>query len=537
MNGPFAFPIRVRIKSYERPKHLSNLLLDLWRQSAALGCELDLMVFDDGSSAPMTLPKDICGDAGWGWHDHDRFGKKGAWQLHNHMYATLRRAGPEDIIYFFDDDMRLCERFFGRTIERWRHLRAKDKATLHLMVDGSRDGRTCWTGVRPKRVDTHIRRIQWVDGSFMCQRRMLEALAFRVNPIDESRWERHPERSSGVGQQLSHRLHDAGLGMYQTERSHLVHASASSHYNPKERRKTPLRTERFIDGLAAQQRLERADEIECSVASIPSRVKTLKQVVECLYPQVDVLRVYLNGYESVPDFLDRERCVVARSQEHGDIGDIGKFFWSEEASGYQLTVDDDIHYPANYVDRMIKAVDRHRRCAVVGVHAITFASKEPPSSYYKGRRVRHFSLALNRDEACHLVGTGTMAYHASTLALTRADFPVPNMADLWVGRQTQRQRVPVIAVPRARNWLRCLPTTSSIFDAATGDDSEQTAIVVEQWPWRMYKMNDVAPRHHRLCEERDRDPRSCQCQTWRREQREHGIRRLINGLKQQRRRQ
>ncbi|MDP3908840.1 MAG: glycosyltransferase family A protein, partial [Gemmatimonadales bacterium] len=63
------------------------------------------------------------------------------------------------------------------------------------------------------------------------------------------------------------------------------------------------------------------------MATIPGRVDILPGVVASLVDQVDMLCVYLNGPDDVPECLQRPDVVVVRSQEHGDRGDAGKFWW------------------------------------------------------------------------------------------------------------------------------------------------------------------------------------------------------------------
>lgn len=539
--GPFAMPIHVRIKSYNRPKHLSNLLMDLHRQSNKLDVRLELRVFDDASGTPMAEPRAIVNEAGWRWYCVDQnFGKEGAWAFHNAMYESLLGVTDDAFIYFFDDDMRLCESFFGKSLSMWARIHAEDKTTLHLMVDDSRQHTSCWTGVHPKRVCPDILRTQWVDGSFLCQRSMLEAIDFALDEIGSRRWKKDPDRSTGVGQQLSHRLHAGKRGMYQTYQSLLVHASAESHYNPAARQSNPLKTVRFVDGKAAAQRLMRAEEIECSMATFPGRASTLKQVVDLVYDQVDVLRIYLNGYTEVPEYL----CGRARLQpvlagdEDGDLGDRGKFYWCDEATGYQLTIDDDIHYPANYADRIIAAIERYGRRALVGVHAITFRDLDVDdvASYYRSRNVTHFSLKLDRDQAVHMVGTGTSGYHADALAFRFQDFPEPNMADIWVARQAQLQSVPVVGIARRANWLRPLPTDGSIFDDAVKNDGVQTQAVKELWPWHLNKTSQQVGHHHERCDG-DGAPGACRCRLWRKTgvAYSRSVRRYVNGMRQHRR--
>lgn len=536
--------IRIRIKAYNRPRQLCNLLADIAEQMRGVDVAFDIIVFDDHSDLDLGEAREMATVMGASWHRAaENYGKQRAWCWTNEIFKSLRPMRDGDIAIFLDDDMRLCDRFFGRVLRLWSRIKDKRKATLHLMVDEQRDDASCWTGFKPKKLDHRIRRTQWVDGSYVCDRRALEAIHYALEPIDPKRWKRHPNRSTGVGQQLSHRLHRLDMHMYQVYESLLVHVADESFYNPTERRKNPLRTVRFVDGAQKHRRLMRTEPIETSLASIPPRRKQLRRVAELLRPQVDVLRVYLNGYERVPQFLERDRIVAVKSQDtaEGDLGDAGKFYWCERAAGYQLICDDDIHYPDDYADRMVAALERYHLRAVVGVHAVTFKDVEAAEvrSYYKARNTRHFSLAQKRDEVVHLLGTGTLAYHPSTLQVRLSDFTERNMADIFVGLLAQAQEVPMVSVERRIKWLQVIPSQDkSIYERATAKprgDEVQTRIVRAAWPWQLHPTR-VRPRHHERCHAKG-DPKKCRCRHWDRAARRQAdmgptrIRRYVKGMK------
>ena len=111
--------------------------------------------------------------------------------------------------------------------------------------------------------------------------------------------------------------------------------------------------------------------VHATVASVPGRQAQLAAVVAAIAPQVDVLHVYLNGYDAVPDFLQGNPAVrVARSQDWGDVRDNGKFYFLNEAGSYYVTLDDDLAYPADYVRTLLLAIEKYGRQAVVGVHGV-----------------------------------------------------------------------------------------------------------------------------------------------------------------------
>lgn len=481
--------VHVTVVAFNRPTHLANLLGDLGREcNSNQPGHHSLAIYDDCSSSDMSVPRQLAErlNGAW-WRAPSNYGKKGFWRLWCKVLADCREQPADTVFVFLPDDVRLCEGFRARALGAWNELLAPDRAALNLLADTSRDACANWTAVTPVRVSARIWRTQWVDGLFLCQHRALARVGYRIAEQLESRWLREPHASSGVWQWFSQRLHAQGLGMYRVHESLAVHVVGPSMMNPRVRRAEPLVATRFADGEASHARLLAAEPVEASLATIPSRAAQLKLVVDSLVPQVTVLRVYLNAYPKVPAFLSplitAGQVVVARSQDHGDRGDAGKFHWCEQGRGYQLTCDDDLVYPPGYVAHMVRGVERYGRRAVVGLHGIVL---EQPlkTSYYRSRALLHWRHYQKADRVVHLLGTGVMAYYASALSLTRSVFEVPNMADIWVGLTCQQQGVPAVALSHPAKWLRYLQNTDTIYDRTHLNDGPQTA-VVRRISWRL----------------------------------------------------
>lgn len=471
----------VFIRSYQRPEMLMDLLMELEREKATC-----VHVFDDHSTKNMSAPGAMVRRIdGWVWHRlRKNHGKKYAWLLWNQMFQEARRmtaAKVADRFVFLDDDMRICRKFFELIDEHWSAIKDPRTASLMLMVD-SREAKKCWTNVSPQRMGV-VSRTQWVDGAFVLSSLALAELEWRLREVPASRWGRDREISTGVGEQLSRRLYETKFGMYRVQDSLVDHMGHASIMNPKERRRNPLRARRFVDG---KLHVHAVDTVQASLATIPQRCGALAKVVKVLLPQVDTLRVYLNGYKGVPDFLNDPKIIVARSRHYGDLGDAGKFFWSDESEGYQLICDDDIWYPRNYANRMVAAIDQFQRKAVFGVHGVTFHNQL--TRYYRSRSVCHFNNKVDEHRVVHLVGTGTLAYHASTIKVSKDDFKLPNMADVFFGLLCQQQKVPVYVVKRSKGWLKPYQVKgSTIYSKHNRSDHEQTKLVRSVWPWKLWR--------------------------------------------------
>ncbi len=246
---------------------------------------------------------------------------------------------------------------------------------------------------------------------------------------------------------------------------------------PLLRRRFPAPDSLLIDAKPAEEY------VTASVASFAAREDSLKQAVASILPQIDRLNVYLNNYDAVPEFLRHPKITVARSQEHGDLRDNGKFFFLRNvAAGYHFTIDDDIIYPPNYVQHLILKILQYRKQAMVGIHGVTFA--DPIERFYKDRKVLVFWEGLDVDWVVNLLGSGTVAYHTSTVELDFKDFKVPGMGDLWLAVATKRQKVPMIAVARAPDWLMPIQNNDpGLYEEFLERDGIQTDVARLEAPW------------------------------------------------------
>jgi len=251
----------------------------------------------------------------------------------------------------------------------------------------------------------------------------------------------------------------------------------------------------FRQTRAGIPRNQKSPDLLCtaSMASIPGREDLLRQAVQSLLPQVDHLNVYLNEYPEVPTFLQgHPQITVARSQDHGNRGDAGKFFWSAGIEGYHFTCDDDIVYPPDYVTRAVKAVEHFGRRAVLSFHGTIL--RDNPKVYYEDRKVTYHCLRhVPRDHAVHVAGTGVMVYHASTIKVSPDLFRHPNMADMWMAKHCQECSIPQVVVNHPEGWIKTHRVVDTIYsrsarlkDGSFMDSSAVQNQVVREIPWVLF---------------------------------------------------
>jgi glycosyltransferase involved in cell wall biosynthesis len=475
----------VVIMTYERPWRLLDLLRDL-EEEKLNGVDVEVRVYDDASSSDYAAPKSVIDRNNWHYRCAKKnFGKQRFWQWVSNAYAELKTIAPDTLLVFLQDDVRLCKQFFDRAESEWSAIKDPRKISLNILIDSQREGRPCWTGIMPKRAG-RLWRTQWVDQIFVTDRRFLEAINFKVPPISVERWRLNSNLSSGVGQTLSLTLHKLGWHMYCVNESLIIHVESPSVMNGDVRKRENMTSVRFIDGDESLLRKNRPRSVLASLATIPERRAALRKVVQRLLPQVDRLRVYLNNFDEIPEFLEHPKIDFAESAVHGDLGDAGKFFWTAEDRGYLLSCDDDFFYPPDYVSRLLCALEAYNRSAVVGFHGILL--KKKVHSYYRDRTLFHFSHGLQHDRSVHIVGSGCAAWHTDNLTLSINDFRIPNMADIWFGRICQRQEIPLTTIARKQNWLRAQPIKDTIYNKFVSNDKIQTRVVNELGSWRTFQM-------------------------------------------------
>ena len=190
-----------------------------------------------------------------------------------------------------------------------------------------------------------------------------------------------------------------------------------------------------------------------AMASFPPRREVLKTSIASILPQLDELILYLNDYDDVPAFARHPKIRVVRSQDAaGDLRDNGKFHdLPRDDNAYVFTLDDDLIYPPDYVARMVHSIEMLGRTCIVGVHGVIFPQKE--FNDFNQRTVFTF-YSRSKGHFVDLLGTGTTAWHSSTLTIGLDDFQTKGVCDMWFAAAAARKGVPLYSVPRENQWLK-----------------------------------------------------------------------------------
>lgn len=214
------------ITTYNRPQMLYNLLKDI--QSKKNDFKVKIFVFNDGSTEKYDLSGfDVV---------HLKFfpnrGKKKYWEIIDKTFKLIKTIKSNYYIYL-PDDINLIDNFFNETIRVYNKIEDSKKICLNILTDGRVD-RTNWTNFNSIHYDEYIK-TQWNDLCFIAKEDFFSTLNYTINPIPLSRWQKNPNLSSGVGQQISLNLHNLGLNMYHTKKSFVFHGTHESKMNKVER--------------------------------------------------------------------------------------------------------------------------------------------------------------------------------------------------------------------------------------------------------------------------------------------------------------
>jgi len=218
------------------------------------------------------------------------------------------------------------------------------------------------------------------------------------------------------------------------------------------------------------------------MATYPDRFGTLQEVVDSILPQIDILYVYINDSDSVPECLLHERIVPILGIEHdGNLSATGKVYPLKFVNeGYFFTFDDDFIYPNDYAAKMVAAIDMFNKKALVTVHGSIFAPQA--DWYYERSSVYEVRRELDSYKFVNLPGSGTLAFHTSTLDVKYEDFPRKPMVDLKFAILALEQNVPILAVPRPKGWLKFLEL-EGLWQQNVKEITHHTTETINAGPW------------------------------------------------------
>lgn len=156
--------------------------------------------------------------------------------------------------------------------------------------------------------------------------------------------------------------------------------------------------------------------ISCNMATYPERIDFLKKAVESILPNVDILRIYLNDYKEVPEFLNHEKIQVVIGQEN--IKALGKYYFlpKEKTNEYYFSCDDDFIYTPSFFNRSIEYLKKNPN-HIVGTHGMLI--KHSKDKTYKQSYMKKLSAPVSsvEDLETNVIGTGLLCFNCAEMVI------------------------------------------------------------------------------------------------------------------------
>lgn len=207
--------------------------------------------------------------------------------------------------------------------------------------------------------------------------------------------------------------------------------------------------------------------IIANMGTYPARRQVIIEALNTLLPQVDVLNLCLNNYDVIPNELigiEKLNCFIPTE----DYRDVGKFV----VNGFNenddiFYVDDDILYPADYVERMMKYRESIKHLhPIIGLHGVIYP--DVYDGHVQSRVVFTFNKEQKKSRVVNQLGTGTVyckGYQAASFDFMNGS---QKFVDVRFAVHARNNNWPMISISRAGNWLREVKTEETIFSTFTG---------------------------------------------------------------------
>ena len=214
--------------------------------------------------------------------------------------------------------------------------------------------------------------------------------------------------------------------------------------------------------------------IVANLATYPPREESLLQAVHAIAPQVDLVNIILNEYETVPEALNIPK--VNAVIPHKDLKDTGKFYPDCTEADYVFCIDDDIKIPGDFVSKSLNYLRKLGISNVIGAYHGSIYEK--PKFNFKRlgkylrytekniadyRRVFAFYNAQDKPVIVDQVGSGVSFMPASCYPDWSFMQGSEKFVDVRLARWAYHKGITQVTLPRASNWLQPIRHEETIY--------------------------------------------------------------------------
>lgn len=231
--------------------------------------------------------------------------------------------------------------------------------------------------------------------------------------------------------------------------------------------------------------------ITAAIATYPGRINVLPIAIESLIDQVDHLFIYLNNYRSVPDFLlhhsKKEKITYILDTDSRKRA-AAKFFWVNSTQGIQLTCDDDIIYPSDYVQNMVTELKKRSEDTIIAVHGAIYKNIVQDAIASR-EHVFNFRNSLKTSQPAHLAGTGTLCFR--TKVFQRKEFrelwSFAASTDEWLACFSKKHSIKLMLIARHKDWMKSIEgMTHGLHEEKQSDSTLKNRannLIADNNPW------------------------------------------------------
>jgi len=225
----------ININSYNRYEMLNDLIEQI---NLNTKYKILINIFDDCSQ-----DKELYAKIANKFHNvvlyrfSENHGKNKYWEIYDTIFKICKNINAKYFI-FLPDDVSLKNNFIKKATDLYDNINDNNKVCMSVLIDELRKWKPCWTNFIPIQLGS-VYKTQWNDLCFISEKTLMEKLDYKIENISEIRFNKK-NISSGVGQQISQKLHDLGLSMYHSKNSLVIHGNHESKMNKEERKKHKL---------------------------------------------------------------------------------------------------------------------------------------------------------------------------------------------------------------------------------------------------------------------------------------------------------
>lgn len=227
--------------------------------------------------------------------------------------------------------------------------------------------------------------------------------------------------------------------------------------------------------------------VSVNLATYPPREKTIKKIIEQIvhYDIIDKIRIYLNEYDYVPEWCLHKKIEYVQGGEN--LKDSGKFFWAgTKKNEYYFTIDDDLMYPKEYFIRHLELLKNNTKC-FISLHGKVLA--HVPKSFRDVIENYHWSRTTENDIFINFPGTGVMVFDNSKYSFPIEMFKYHGMADLWIAKYCQENKIPCVLRKHEGNELiYLLDNKNTLWNAQASMVEQHREILNSIKEWKIIKL-------------------------------------------------